>query len=124
MGNRRKPKRPDLAAESGPGVSLPKDEKVLVKTVPAVIHWGKFEDIERDDDEIVGECLIYEDGSHDIIVRKGDELSEDAKKVMGWYDQLKHLSIQRENNGWRNSQVTSGHLMSIKSLRSPRSSTR
>ena len=64
MGNRRKAKRPDLSIEGGPGVALPKDEKVLVKTVPAVIHWDQFKDIERNDTETIGQTLIFEDGSH------------------------------------------------------------
>jgi len=45
----------------------------------------------------VGETLIYQDGSHDIII-KGEGLSEEAKQIMGYYEQLKHLSIERENN--------------------------
>lgn len=96
MGNRRKPKRPDLSLEGGPGVSLPPDEKVLVKTVPAVIHWSQFQDIERNDSEDVGQTLIFEDGTHEIFVR--DDISEDAKKVMGFYEKL-HVSVaERENN--------------------------
>lgn len=95
MGNRRKPKRPDLAM-SGPALRLPKDEKILAKTVPAVIHWDQFKDVDRDDTEIIGETLIYESGDHDIIIN--DNISEDAKKIMGFYDTLKHVSIERENN--------------------------
>jgi len=97
MGNRRKPRRPDLSIDGSGHMPLPPDEKILVKTVPAVIHWSQFEDIERNDDEVVGETLIYQDGSHDIII-KSEGLSEEAKQIMGYYDQLKHLSIERENN--------------------------
>lgn len=96
MGNRRKAKRPDLSLEGGPGVSLPKEEHVLVKTVPAVIHWGQFQDVERDDDEVVGETYIYENGTHDIVL--ADDISEDAKVVMGYYAQVRDLSIAKENN--------------------------
>lgn len=96
MGNRRKAKRPDLSI-GDPGVSLPKDEKVLVKTVPAVIHWGQFKDVERNDSETIGQTLIFEDGTHEIFLNK-DEISEEAKKVMGLYDKL-HVSVhERENN--------------------------
>ena len=96
MGNRRKPRRPDLSIDGSGHMPLPPDEKILVKTVPAVIHWSQFEDIERNDDEVVGETLIYQDGSHDIIIQ-GD-ISENAKKVMGFYDQLHLEAEMRENN--------------------------
>jgi len=96
MGNRRKPKRPDLTLAGGPGVSLPEEEHVLVKTVPAVIHWSQFKDIDREDTEIVGETFIYENGTHDIVL--ADDISEDAKIVMGYYGKLKNLSVDRENN--------------------------
>lgn len=96
MGNRRKPRRPDLSIDGSGHMPLPPDEKVVIKQVPAVIHWAQFDDIDRNDDEIVGETLIYQDGSVDIIAHA--DISDNAKKVMGWYDQLHDISIARENN--------------------------
>jgi len=94
--SKRKARRPDLRLTSPDAVPLPSDERVLVKTVPAVIHWSQFKDIERNDTEVVGETLIYQDGSHDIIVK--DDISENAKKVMGFHQELHVRAEARENN--------------------------
>lgn len=76
MSNRRKPKSP------GDGIiHVPIQERSVHKRVPAVIHWGTVDGIERMDDETVGEAIIYEDGTSDVLIF--GEISEDAKRLVG-----------------------------------------
>ena len=83
MSNRRKSgwERPSQSKHKGRGlssiadvfrngdrmdVSMPKDEKTVLKEVPAKI-----------DGEIVGRAILFDDGSYDLVLNKN--LSESAK---------------------------------------------
>lgn len=68
--------------ETGEIISVPMDERVVNKTVPAVIHYAQWEQIDRDDDEIIGETVIYEDGSFEMVVR-GD-ISPEAQSIVNF----------------------------------------
>lgn len=78
---RRKAKRPELALPKPEKVDVPIMEKSVHKRVPAVIHWSTVEGTDRTDDETIGEAIIYEDGTSDVMVF--GEISEDAKKLVG-----------------------------------------
>lgn len=82
MSNRKKPKMssewPRPPSGNGTRLSVPKEEKVVVKKVPAVIHWNQL-DSTRTDSETIGEAIIYEDGTQDVIVFA--DISEEAKKL-------------------------------------------
>lgn len=114
MGNRKKSrmerfigkKRKDEVAPVGP-VSMHFSEKgaaklplsikehEIVKEVPALIHWDNLPDYGREDVETIGKCLIYDDGSQDVVIF--DNISEDAKEVVyGLKSQLNKLSIASE----------------------------
>lgn len=96
MGNRRKshderrraaeakhglPDRRTLIKESALNkVQVPKAEKAVAKQVPATIKWADVGNIDRDAVEVVGTCLIYEDGTQDVIIF--DEISQDAKDII------------------------------------------
>lgn len=98
MSNRKHPKNRKLLREEALNarqVDIPKEEKVVEKTVPAVIHWGNVNGVDREDSETIGEALIYADGTQDIIL--WGDISEDAKKLMGMFDTLQHFSIAQEN---------------------------
>lgn len=81
MGNRRKPTNPRLAMDEGTQVTAPIMERTVHKRVPAVIHWGTIDGIDRTDDETIGEAIIYEDGTSDVIVFA--DISKDAKNIVG-----------------------------------------
>lgn len=98
MSNRKHPKNRKLLREEAINarqVDIPKEEKVVEKTVPAVIHWRDVDGSDREDSEIVGEGIIYADGTQDLILR--EDITEDAMKLMGMFDMLQHLSIAKEN---------------------------
>lgn len=78
---RRKASRPELALENEQNVHIPIREKSVHKRVPAVIHWATVEGNSRTDDEVIGEAIIYEDGTSDVMVF--GELSDDAKQLVG-----------------------------------------
>ncbi len=87
MSNRRKmfkPRRrkngnlhtPNLISEGALSkIDVPKSDKVVVKTVPAMA-----------DGEVIGEAVIYEDGTIDVIVQ-GD-ISEKAKADLYSFKQV------------------------------------
>lgn len=78
-------KRPDLALKDQHLVEVPIQEKSVHKRVPAVIHWSTVDGSPRTDDETIGEAILYDDGTTDVIVYS--EISEDAKKVVGIINQ-------------------------------------
>jgi len=76
-------------------MTVPIQERSVHKRVPAVIHWGTVDGIDRTDDETIGEAVIYEDGTSDVIVF-GD-ISPDAKKLVGIINQnLEGYSIEED----------------------------
>ena len=90
---RRKARRPELALENEVKVDIPIMEKSVHKRVPAVVHWGTVEGSSRTDDETIGEAVIYEDGTSDVMIF--DEISSDAKKLVGIINsRLDHYSIE------------------------------
>ena len=92
MSNRRKPRNPTASLE-GTKVDIPIQEQSVHKRVPAVIHWATVDGVDRTDDETIGEAVIYEDGTSDVLVFS--EISEDAKKVVGIINgQLDNLSME------------------------------
>lgn len=62
-------------------VNIPIQELSVHKRVPAVIHWATVDGNDREDDETIGEAIIYENGTSDVIVF--DDISEDAKHLVG-----------------------------------------
>ena len=92
---RRRARRPELALENEVQVTAPIMEKSVHKRVPAVIHWGTVEGVDRDDDEVIGEAIIYEDGTSDVMVF--GELTEDARRLVGIINSdLDKMSISEE----------------------------
>lgn len=92
---RRKARRPDLALKNevdtnvSPGIM----EKSVHKRVPAVIHWDTVEGTSKTGDEVIGEAIIYEDGTSDVMVF--GELSDEAKQLVGIINsRLDHYSIE------------------------------
>lgn len=78
---RRKARRPELALDNQVDFTPPIMEKVVHKRVPAVVHWASVEGTDRTDDETIGEAIIYDDGTSDVMIF--GELSEEAKKLVG-----------------------------------------
>lgn len=79
-------------------VNVPAQERVVLKKVPANIKWAEVGGIDRDDVEIIGEAIIYEDGTSQMIVN--DDISDDAKKLLGsFYPNKYSLAEQEEGNG-------------------------
>ena len=92
---RRKARRPDLAIGQEVKMTVPIQERSVHKRVPAVIHWSTVAGIDRTDDETIGEAVIYEDGTSDVIVF-GD-ISADAKKLVGIINQnLEGYTIEED----------------------------
>lgn len=92
---RFKAKRPDLSLKDQNLVEVPIQEKSVHKRVPAVVHWGTVDGNDRMDDETIGEAIIYDDGTSDVIV--WSEISDDAKKLVGIINQnLDGYSISEE----------------------------
>lgn len=90
---RRKARRPDLALQQPVKVDVPIMEKSVHKRVPAVIHWATVDGIDRTDDETIGEAIIYDDGTSDVMVF--GEISNDAKRLVGIINSnLDHYSIE------------------------------
>lgn len=85
MGNRKKAKNPRLAMDEAEEVHVPIMERTVHKRVPAKIHWSTVEGNDRTDSEIIGEAIIYEDGTSDVIVFS--DISEDAKHLVGVINQ-------------------------------------
>lgn len=83
MSNRRKSKieklfgKQDIPEE----LNVPVDEKVELKRVPANIKWAEVGGIDREDVEVIGEAVIFDDGTQDVIIWK--DISDDAKKLLG-----------------------------------------
>lgn len=74
-------------------MTVPMQEKSVHKKVPAVIHWNTVPNVDRDDDETIGEAIIYDDGTSDVIVFA--EISEDAKRLVGTINaELDHFSLE------------------------------
>lgn len=93
MGNRRKPNNPRLAMEEAVEVDVPIKEKSVHKQVPAVIHWNTVDGTDRDDDEVIGTAIIYEDGTSDVIVNS--DISPEAKTLVGIINMHSdHLSLE------------------------------
>ena len=62
-------------------VELPtQKDLVIVARKPATIHWGDVPGVDREDDEVIGELVVYDDETYDIVVN--DDMSEDAKKII------------------------------------------
>lgn len=85
MGNRKKVKNPRLAMENAEEVHVPIQERTVHKRVPAKIHWSTVDGNDRTDSETIGEAIIYEDGTSDVIVFS--DISEDAKHLVGIINQ-------------------------------------
>jgi len=96
MSNRKKPTNRKLIAQRALSkVEIPDQESVVLKKVPAVIHWRDVPSVERDDDEIIGEAVIYEDMTQDVIIF--EEISEEAKNlVYGVSAGIDYYSISEE----------------------------
>lgn len=89
MGNRRRPTHPT----DNIAVDIPIQERTVHKRVPAVVHWATVEGQGRTDDETIGEAIIYEDGTSDVIVFK--DISDDAKQLVTIINQsLDNYSIE------------------------------
>lgn len=71
-----------MGEADGEIVSAPFDERTVNKKVPAVIHWKDWDFNEREDDEIIGETVIYEDGQFDMIINP--DISDEAKSVVNF----------------------------------------
>lgn len=81
MSNRRRPRNRKLVREDAlDKVSIPMIDQIVQKRVPAVIHFSQVDGTDRTDDETIGEAIIYEDGTSDVIVFAN--ISEEAKKVV------------------------------------------
>lgn len=78
---RRKARRPELALQNQVKVDVPIMEKSVHKRVPAVIHWATVDGTDRTDDEVIGEAIIYDDGTSDVMVF--GEISNEAKQLVG-----------------------------------------
>jgi len=82
---RRKAARPELSLDEAMNrdrlIEVPILEKSVHKRVPAVIHWDTVDGIDRTDSETIGEAIIYDDGTSDVIVYS--DISKDAKKLVG-----------------------------------------
>lgn len=94
--SRRKASRPELNLANEKraieNIDIPIQELSVHKKVPAVIHWNTVEGNDRTDDEVIGEAIIYEDGTSDVIVFS--EISEDAKNLVGIINtELDHYSM-------------------------------
>lgn len=74
-------------------VDIPRDEQVVVKRVPAKIKWALVGNIDRDDVETIGETVIYDDDTFDLIV--DDNCSDEAKTLIYGSD-LFQYSIANE----------------------------
>lgn len=82
MSNRRKTRWGRKGMGEKISIPLPVEEAVILKRVPAVIHWAQVPSVDRDDDEIIGEALIYEDGEQDVVIFDG--ISNDAQKLLDY----------------------------------------
>lgn len=64
-------------------VSIPEQaERVVDKTVPAVIHWDDVDTTEKTGDEIIGETVIYTDGTFEMVINR--EISDEAKVMVNY----------------------------------------
>lgn len=92
---RRRASRPELSLENQTLVEVPIHEKSVHKRVPAIVHWATVDGNDRTDDEIIGEAIIYDDGTSDVIVHA--DISADAKKLVGIINQnLDGYSIEED----------------------------
>jgi hypothetical protein len=97
MGNKRKPRNPRLRAlgqRLTAKIDIPEQmkEKIVSRTVPAVIHWDTVSGSPRTDDETIGEAVHYEDGTVDIAMY--EDISDDAKKMIyGAQAGVDHFSL-------------------------------
>lgn len=96
MSNRRRPTNPTGPPEEIK-VDIPMREKSVHKRVPAVIHFSQVDGTDREDDEVIGTAIIYEDGTSDIIVNA--DISREAKLVVGGVNaHLDGLSMNDEED--------------------------
>lgn len=93
MSNRKKIKGRLFSKKALTEIDIPVPEKVVLKTVPAVIHYKDIPDNPREDSEVVGQTIIYEDGTLDIIVF--DEITEESHEII--YSLKSHMfSVEGE----------------------------
>ena len=76
-------------------VDIPADEKTVLKRVPATIHWDQIKGIDRTDVEVIGEAVVYEDHSFDMILNPPDEMSDDARTLLTHASDKSMYSIGR-----------------------------
>lgn len=72
-------------------VELPSLERVVNKTVPAVIHWKDWPQVDRDDDEIIGETVIYEDGTFDMVINR--DITLEAQGLVNEIHQVSPFNV-------------------------------
>lgn len=103
MSNRKRPRNRKLIAQSAidrgliDEVPIPMQELSVHKRVPATIHWSTVNNVDRTDSEVIGEAVIYDDGTSDIIVF--DNISQDAKNLVYTIKgELDHLDMSPEED--------------------------
>lgn len=97
VSNRRRPRNRKLIAERALAkVDIPSQDRVVEKRVPATIKWAEVKNIERDDVEVIGEAVIYDDGTYDVVISQ--DISEEAKVLTyGVTGGVDNLSIDQED---------------------------
>lgn len=79
--------------ESDPNVGPSIMSKGVHKRVPAVVHWGTVEGTDREDSETIGESIIYDDGTSDVLIFA--DISPEAKKLVALINKdLENFSIE------------------------------
>lgn len=77
-------------------LNIPEDEKVELKRVPANIKWADVKGVDRTDVEIIGEAVLFDDGTQDVIIHS--DISDDAKKLIdGFRDDVGIYSVGEHN---------------------------
>ena len=79
MSNRRRPRNRKLMTQDALNkVELPtQKDLVIVARKPATIHWGDVPGVDREDDEVIGELVVYDDETYDIVV------NDDRERAVG-----------------------------------------
>ena len=72
------------------------EEKAVVNSVPAVIHWDDLPG-EKTGDEIIGEAIMYEDGTTTMIVFS--DASEEAKDLLYRFDREMYSIAEEGTDG-------------------------
>jgi len=70
---------------------VPLDERIVNKKVPAVIHFKDWDQVDREDDEIIGETVIYEDGTFDMVVNR--DISPEAQSIVNFIHSKHPLEV-------------------------------